>query len=196
MIYCSLGDSQRLQSSSGDSRGLWDCWWSSHLCCMGWFLTWASIFFRLLFNVVEGEGFYCRQYLSIWVPHIMSYNIISFQNGQAVTRGFEFRRSPRALALALAFQIQGKQGGTLQACQPCIRRPWVECCFTGTLKQWKSPYYCLAMALQECEPALGQEWKSTSFFSLNLILSLTCFIMFSFWERLGLGWGRKMSLSH
>ena len=28
--------------------------------------------------------------------------------------GFEFRRSPRALALALAFQIQGKQGGTLQ----------------------------------------------------------------------------------
>ena len=28
--------------------------------------------------------------------------------------GFEFRRSPRALALAFAFQIQGKQGGTLQ----------------------------------------------------------------------------------
>ena len=58
---------------------------------MGWFLTWASIFVRLLFNVVEGEGFYCRQYLSIWVPHIMSYNIISFQNGQAVALSYRIR---------------------------------------------------------------------------------------------------------
>lgn len=30
------------------------------------------------------------------------------------------------------------------------------------------------MALQECEPALGREWMSMLFFSLNLILSLTC----------------------
>ena len=57
----------------------------------GWFLTWASIFFRLLFNVVKGEGFYCIQYLAYLVPYIMSYNIISFQNGQAVTLSYRIR---------------------------------------------------------------------------------------------------------
>ena len=196
MIYCRSGGSQRWQSSSGDSRGLRDCWWSSHLCCMGWFLTWASIFFRLLFNVVKGEGFYCIQYLA-WVPHNMSYNIISFQNGQAVT---------------LSYRIRFVQ--KISTC-PCPRfsnprgTRWNIASMSALHKKtlsWMLLYrypQIMKISLLLFSNGIAGMWTSTRargksmvFFSLNLILSLTCFIMVSCWERLGLGWGRKMSLSH